>query len=103
MNSEDWADRALEKLRSWEGLSKKSRKRKISSLNGFLKWLKSYEHIDIEILVDAPNRIQHKLPNFISLDECMSLIQYLEKNTKTEKAKQQKLLICIQITGTGNP
>lgn len=95
MSSEDWAARALEKLRSWDEISNKSRKRKISSLNGFLNWLKSFHEIDLGLRVDAPRGVQRKLPHFISLDECLGILNYLATGEKSPKKETQKKLFSL--------
>ncbi len=95
MGYKDWAARGMEKLRSWDDISIKSRKRKISSLNGFLNWLRSFHNIDLGLKVEAPRGVHRKLPHFISMDECMGVLQFLAKDPITQKKIQQRKLFSL--------
>lgn len=92
---DEWGQRALNKLRKWDNLSVKSRKRKISSLKGFLSWLKNYQGIEIIVAVEAPSGQHRKLPHFLSLDECIGLLKHLDKDKLTAKEQQQKSLFLL--------
>jgi integrase/recombinase XerC/integrase/recombinase XerD len=91
-----WAEQVQNSLRSWDQLSPRSRKRKISSLKGFLEWLKSYEKIMIPLPEFHTGKIALKVPNFLSVDECLSLVHYL-KNQKSdsEEIRRQRLLFFL--------
>ena len=92
---ERWTDIAINKLRTWEDLGPKSRKRKISSLNGFVNWLRTHQKIALEIHIDSPSGPQRKLPHFISIDECMSLVNHLNSDPVGEIKEQQKTLFFL--------
>ncbi len=95
MSYEDWTARGLEKLRSWDDISVKSRKRKISSLNGFLNWLRSYHGIDLGLKVEAPRGVHRKLPHFLSMDECMGILSHLNSPPLTDLKQVQKKLFTL--------
>ncbi len=90
-----WAEIALNKMRTWENLSIKARKRKISSLNSFCEWLSTYQKIQLQIPIEAPSDRARKLPNFISVDEVHSLIQYLSSAPDSPIKTQQELLFLL--------
>jgi len=67
----------------WSVLSASSRNRKIGCLKSFFKWLYAERHIDKDISqhIVSP-KVPQKLPNFLSVDEVISLIQTLERAIK---------------------
>ena len=82
--------------RKWENLSPKTKKRKLSSLRTFVQWLKTEEKIQFNVSLQADIKTPAKLPHYISVDECLSLIDYLEKQKKiTSKLEQQSLLFYL--------
>jgi integrase/recombinase XerC/integrase/recombinase XerD len=95
MTCDEWAILGQNQLRSWSDISVKSRKRKISSLNGFLNWLRCFHGIEINIQREAPRGSQRKLPHFLSLDECLSLLQYLNTRPLTKKKQVQRQLFSL--------
>ncbi len=84
-------------LQNWPHLDPKSRKRKISSLRSFLNWLKSEEQIDLEIVLPTDRGHQRKLPHYISVDECMSVVSHLRALESSDKLShhQQRLLFYL--------
>ncbi len=74
----------------------KDKKRKLSSLRTFIEWLKTEEKIQFNFSLQADIKTPAKLPHYISVDECLSLIDYLEKEKKmTSKLQQQSLLFYL--------
>lgn len=87
-------------IRSWDGLSTKSKKRKLSTLNGFLDWLKNYEKKDLEIHLFKQIKTPTQIPHFISVDECLSLIEFFKKVEQSLQTQQQELLFYL-LYGSG--
>ncbi|MCB9025153.1 MAG: tyrosine-type recombinase/integrase [Bdellovibrionaceae bacterium] len=88
---------------SWAHLSLASRNRKASCLKSFLNWLHKEGHIqkNLSSLVQAP-RVPIKLPNFLSVDECFSLIKYLTSKTNHEDLESlEKLVLVLLLYGGG--
>lgn len=73
----------------WSGLSQSSRNRKTATLKSFLGWLYETKKIDKPLgdLLIGP-KVPKKIPDFISVDEVLSVISYFE-NKKTTEAKAQ--------------
>ena len=87
--------RIQESVASWGKLAPKSRRRKFSALNSFIDWLKAEKKLEIPWLTPPSKTPPTKIPNFLSVDECMSLISYLEKPINDEAFHQQKLLFYL--------
>ncbi len=90
-----WEIQLQNGIRSMDQLTIKSKKRAYSSLTGFLKWLLEFHKIEIKQNSLLTVRTQHKLPHFISVDECMSVIQFLNQSEKTKISLQQELLFYL--------
>ncbi len=73
----------------WSALSQSSRNRKTATLKSFLGWLYEIKKIDKPLgeLLIGP-KVPKKIPDFISVDEVLSVISYFENN-KTTDTKQQ--------------
>ena len=81
--------------RTWENLSPKTKKRKLSSLKTFIQWLNTEGKIQFNLSLQADIKTPVKLPHYISVDECLSLVNYLEKQKITQKLQQQSLLFYL--------
>lgn len=89
-------------LQNWPHLDPKSRKRKISSLRSFLNWLKTEQQMDLEIILPVDRGSQRKLPHYISVDECMSVVSHLKALESSEKlSHQQQRLLFYLLYGCG--
>jgi len=84
-------------LQNWPHLDPKSRKRKISSLRSFLNWLKTDQQVDLQIILPVDRGHQRKLPHYVSVDECMSVVCHLMSLESSEKLvhHQQRLLFYL--------
>ena len=86
-----WAKKAQSR---WSNLSLASRNRKAACLKSFFKWMYSEQYIDCDLSqqIHAP-KVPSKVPNFISVDEALNLLQTLEKyiQEKQEPKKSQAL------------
>ena len=73
----------------WSGLSHSSRNRKTATLKSFLGWLYETKKIEKPLgeLLIGP-KVPKKIPDFISVDEVLSVISYFE-NKKTNETKNQ--------------
>ena len=83
-------------IKKWDKLSPKTKKRRLSSLNGFLQWLKTEQKMDMhhsysQIDIKTPTKLAHH----ISVDECLSIFHYLEKQKPTAKVRKQSLLFYL--------
>ncbi|MCB0390484.1 MAG: tyrosine-type recombinase/integrase [Bdellovibrionales bacterium] len=88
---------------SWASLSLATRNRKASSLKSFLSWLQTEGHIqkDLSSRIHAP-KVPQKIPNFLSVDECLALIKNLQKHALSNKLEdQQKLVLVLLLYGGG--
>lgn len=92
-------------LNQWRQLSLSSRNRKIASLKGFFSWLYEQGHVDInysEQLVCPP--VPKKIPHFLSMDEAIGVLKYLNKvrpdsDKKKEKLHRQRTLFLLLYGG----
>ena len=74
----------------WGKLSPKTKKRRLSSLKTFIVWLK--EKLDLPLGLSMQFNIKNPdhLPHHLSVDECLSIISYLEKTKAGSGIKRQK-------------
>ncbi len=91
----EWEVRLQKGLRSMEDLTQKSKKRAFSALNGFLIWLKEREKIELKQNSILSLKVQRKIPHFISVDECMAVIEFLNLEKQNESLKQSELLFYL--------
>ena len=94
-----WADVALASLRSLQNLSHRSRRRKLSSLSGFREWLKTYEQLELPIWTTVDSKKTPKVPRFLSLDECMSIRQFLDDQGDNKDLRETHLLFYLLYGG----
>lgn len=87
-----WRSVLLEKPKSWKGLSARSRNRKLSSLSGFLHWLKAEGAIDLTDVLHHKQKTPTTIPHFISVDECLAILSHLRSAKDTPTARQQLIL-----------
>lgn len=92
---EFWKEKILVSMRSWAKISPKSRKRKLSSLSQFIEWLKSEEKVDFPFILPPSAPPTQKIPNFLSVDECLSIISHLEKDPSSPTKQQQRVLFYL--------
>jgi site-specific recombinase XerD len=85
----------------WSDLSPKSRQRKLSCLRGFLSWAKRYQNIHWDIVLPPSPQKRQKLPNYISVDECMSIIHYLNSPQSSLPNHWQTELLFYLLYGCG--
>lgn len=86
-------------LTQWGRLSPASRNRKIASLKSFFNWLYSERIIDknyADQLV-CP-KVPKKIPHFISVDEVISILQFLNQNSEDD-IQNQKILFNLLYGG----
>ncbi len=93
--------RIRDQIRTWENLSPKTKKRKFSSLKGFIQWLKTEEKVQIDLSLQMDIKTPTKLPHYISVDECLSLVDYLEKQRETTPQLEQQSLLFYLLYGCG--
>ncbi len=94
-------------LSRWSKLKPSSRNRKHACIKSFLKWMYTEGHLNdpLDHHVICPKR-PNKTPNFLSVDEVISLLRYLKseiKNINTHKNQYQTqrdyLLILLLYSG----
>lgn len=86
-------------LTQWSKLSSASRNRKVATLKSFFNWLYAEKIIDknyADQLV-CP-KVPKKIPHFISVDEVISILKYLNQNT-TINTQNQKILFNLLYGG----
>ena len=86
-------------LTQWGRLSPASRNRKIATLKSFFNWLYAEKMIDknyADQLV-CP-KVPKKIPHFISVDEVISILQFLN-NSEDEEIQNQKVLFNLLYGG----
>lgn len=72
-------------LSKWGGLSLSSRNRKIATLKSFFSWLYEQQLIETDYSnqLHCP-KVPKKIPNFLSVDEVIAVLNYLSKQTEKE-------------------
>lgn len=98
-NGEDLWVTCRDSLTQWGRLSPASRNRKIATLKSFFNWLYSERLIDknyADQLV-CP-KVPRKIPHFISVDEVISILQFLN-TAADETAQMQKVLFNLLYGG----
>lgn len=87
---------------SWAYLSLASRNRKASCLKSFLNWLHNEGYIqkNLSSQIQAP-RVPIKLPNFLSVDECLSLVKYLTSKSQQDAESLKKIVLVLLLYGGG--
>ncbi len=87
----------------WSLLALSTRNRKTSTLKSFFNWLLQEGHIqkDISKNLQAP-RVPSKIPNFLSVDEVISLIKHLKKEVaQNSPHANDKMLLLLLLYGSG--
>lgn len=92
---EFWREQIKKSMSSWSKLQSRSRKRKLSSLSGFLTWLEAEEKKPFPYIIPTPKPPAQQIPNFLSVDECLSIIHYLDKSKDDPKSQQKSLLFYL--------
>jgi site-specific recombinase XerD len=80
---------------NWDHLSPKSKKRKMSAVSTFLDWLKTHEKLNHSIQVFSQIKTPRIIPHFISVDECLSLIEFLKQQKPSKASSDQELLFYL--------
>ena len=97
---EAWSDQINSSIRGFGELNPRSRKRKLSALQGFSGWLKTHYEIELDIPQFIQGASPTQIPHFLSIDECMSLVSYLNQTNNTKLHSQQRILFYL-IYGCG--
>lgn len=87
----------------WQNLSLASRNRKASCLKSFFSWLfiEGFTSTNIAQQIQAP-KVPQKIPTFLSVDECISLIKLLtQEQSHGVKHSEYKLLLVLLLYGGG--
>lgn len=88
----------------WGPLSLASRNRKSATLKSFLGWLyrEGYIESNLSESIKTP-KVQKKIPHFLSLDEALALIHFLQKppSNKSDKDKVRDLALILVLYGGG--
>ena len=87
--------------RTWGNLSPKTKKRKFSSLKTFIQWLKVEGKVRLDLSLQVDIKTPTKLPHYISVDECLSLVDYLKKQKGETTQSQQQALLFYLLYGCG--
>jgi site-specific recombinase XerD len=88
-----WAE-ARPALRKWAPLSPASRNRKVATLKGFFGWLFEQRILEANYAdqLVCP-KVPRQIPNFLSIDEVLSVLKYLNQTPETENEKTLFLLL----------
>lgn len=80
----------------WASLSSASRNRKASTLKSFLSWLYREQYIDKDLAsqIIAP-KVHKKLPNYISVDEVLSLLKAVKASNEPNKNRDLTLILLL--------
>lgn len=83
-------------LKLWSGLSLASRNRKIATLKSFFNWLydQKLSEVNYANQLICP-KVPRKIPHFLSVDEAMSVLNYIHSAPPTEMLKKQKSLFLL--------
>jgi integrase/recombinase XerC/integrase/recombinase XerD len=78
----------------WGQLSLASRNRKIATLKSFFGWLFEQKLVDTDYSnqIVCP-KVPKKIPHFLSVDEVLSVLKYLNGSLKAKNNEEQKLKI----------
>ncbi|MEM7645303.1 MAG: tyrosine-type recombinase/integrase, partial [Pseudomonadota bacterium] len=88
-------------LRELPPMKPKTRKRKLSSLQGFLGWLKAHHKVDLLIPLDRSGRTPQQIPHFISVDECLAVVSWLKEKAPENSKTQRQCLLFSLLYGCG--
>lgn len=96
--SELW-NLARPSLTQWGELSLASRNRKIATLKSFFLWLYEQKLLDINYSnqLVCP-KVPQKIPNFLSVDEVISVLNYLNQQLKAETNEKKIVQLLNQKT-----
>ncbi|MCJ8277558.1 MAG: tyrosine-type recombinase/integrase, partial [Bdellovibrionales bacterium] len=64
-------------------------------MNQFLVWLKADQEIDFPLVLPQTKPPTQKIPNFLSVDECLSIITYIDKQESSTVIHQQRVLFFL--------
>lgn len=80
-------------LNQWRQLSLSTRNRKIASLKGFFSWLYEQKYIETnyseQLICPA---VPKKIPHFLSMDEAISVLKYLDQATRDTGKQKEKII-----------
>lgn len=81
-------------LTKWGSLSLSSRNRKIATLKSFFGWLFDEKHLqtDYSNMLVCP-KVPKKIPHFISVDEVMAILKYLNSEINSNNEEQIKMAL----------
>ena len=86
----------------WGKLSAASRNRKVATLKSFFRHLNNLHALreDIGLQLASP-RVPKKIPNFLSVDEAVSVLKTLRKDVQTNPKYRPDLLLFLLLYGAG--
>lgn len=89
-------------LTQWSKLSLASRNRKIATLKSFFNWLYQEKIIDKNYAdqLICP-KVPKKIPHFISVDEVISVMQFLNNSKNNSKENEQQKILFNLLYGGG--
>ena len=92
----------LKNLSLWTPLSRSSKNRKIATLKSFFKWLYKNKYVSENFGLELKSpKVEHKIPDFLSVDEVLFLIEHLQKETKKDKKYLEDLALVALLYGGG--
>lgn len=93
LNYEDLWPLCRNTLNQWRQLSLSSRNRKIASLKSFFHWLYEQKYIETDYSEQliCPS-VPKKIPHFLSMDEAISVLKYLDRSKHESGKKKEKLI-----------
>lgn len=94
---EDLWSQARPSLGQWGALSPATRNRKIATLKSFFSWLYDQKLLDINYSnqLVCP-KVPRKIPHFLSVDEVVSVLNFINENLKTSSDEKTKLQLKLQ-------
>lgn len=95
-NLQNFCDRIPELQLRWKALSPASRNRKAATLKSFCVYLFEQKVIDEDWSrrVFSP-KVPNKLPHFISVDEALTLLQFLKKDPRPQMFEVETLFVLL--------
>jgi integrase/recombinase XerC/integrase/recombinase XerD len=83
----------------WSNLAPASQNRKVATLKSFLRWMSTNGYLETDLTVHLHLRkVPNKIPNFLSVDECLSIIKELKKRTASAKTEIESLVARRDLT-----
>lgn len=102
-SAENWLKVFKAEQVRWGHLKPRTRNRKGASIKGFFSWLfkEGYTERDLSTEIYLTKVPERRVPRFLSPEEALVVLQFLEKESQEDQAKLSHLILFVLLYGGG--